>query len=87
MAAISVDERAESAELAERLLISFPLLSDPALKVALAYGVAMEGRDIAIPSIFIVTSDRRIRYKYVGESPADRPSTNKLLAEVDRVIE
>jgi hypothetical protein len=45
----------------------------------------MKGRDIAIPSVFIVTPDRRIRFKYVGESAPDRPSTDDLLVQIDRV--
>ena len=56
-----------------------PLLSDPDLKVAMAYGVAMEGRDIAVPATFVVRQDRTIAYTYVGESMNDRPSNTYLL--------
>ena len=55
------------------------LLSDPDLKVAMAYGVAMVGRDIAVPATFVVAPDRSIAFTYVGESMSDRPSNTYLL--------
>lgn len=55
------------------------------MKTALAYGVAMEGEEIAVPAIFIVTKDKRIRFKHVGESVVDRPSVGDILDEVDKL--
>jgi peroxiredoxin len=69
--------------MADALSLTFPLLSDPDLKTAIAYGVAMEGRDIAIPAIFVVNGAGEITFRYVGESPADRPDAEDLLGEVD----
>jgi peroxiredoxin len=66
--------------------IAYPLLSDADLRVALNYGVAMKGEDIAVPSVFIVLPDRRIFWKHVGESVADRPSDQDLIAKVDQAI-
>jgi peroxiredoxin len=71
--------------LAGKLGIGFPLLADPGLKTALAYGVAMKGEDIAVPSIFIVGKDHRIHFKHVGESISDRPSPDAILDAVDRI--
>jgi len=52
----------------------------------MAYGVAMEGRDIAVPSVFVVLPNGTIFWKQVGESIADRPSNAELLDVVDRAI-
>lgn len=68
--------------LATRLDLHFPLLSDADLRVAAAYGVAMSGRDIAVPSVFVVRPDRVIAWKCVGETMADRPGVEEVLAQV-----
>jgi len=69
--------------LAGKLGISFPLLSDVGLKTALAYGVAMDGDEIAVPATFIVTADKRIVYEKVGESVTDRPSVSDITEALD----
>jgi peroxiredoxin len=61
--------------------VRFPLLSDADLKVASSYGVAMQGRDIAVPSVFVVRKDRSIAWKKVGEDMTDRPATSDVLAQ------
>jgi peroxiredoxin len=79
LAAISADPQEDSAEFIEEKGIAVPLLSDPTLEAISAYGVAMEGRDIAVPATFIVSRDKRILWKYVGENMADRPSEQEVL--------
>jgi len=59
--------------------VTVPLLADPTLTVIQAYGTAMEGKDIAVPSTFIVGTDRTILWKYIGETMADRPSEEEIL--------
>lgn len=83
--AISVDSMEDSVAFASKLSITFPLLHDAGLKTALAYGVAMEGDEIAVPAVFIVSRDLRIVYRHVGESIVDRPSAESLLDELDKL--
>ncbi|MBK7399596.1 MAG: redoxin domain-containing protein [Myxococcales bacterium] len=78
---ISVDAREDSVALIAKLGLHFPLLSDADLRVAAAYGVAMEGRDIAVPAVFVVARDGTITWKRVGESITDRPSAALVLAK------
>ena len=59
--------------------LTLPLLSDPEMKIISAYGVAMDGEDIAVPATFIIDQERRIRWKYVGENMTDRPDSRGLL--------
>lgn len=73
LVAISADEAADSRKLRERLGLNFPLLSDPDVAVAAAYGVAMQDEDIAVPAVLVVMPDREVFWKYVGEDPTDRP--------------
>jgi peroxiredoxin len=82
MVAISVDPAADSSKLAADLGLHFPLLSDADLHVASAYGVAMKGRDIAVPAVFVVRRDRTIAWKKIGEDMTDRASTSDVLDQV-----
>ncbi len=84
--AISVDDAPASVKLASELGLGFPLLSDADLRVASAYGVAMQGRDIAIPAVFVVRADRTIAWKTVGENMTDRPAARDVLAQVDNAL-
>jgi peroxiredoxin len=68
--------------MATELGLHFPLLSDPDLRVASAYGVAMKGRDIAVPSLFVVKTDRTIAFRKVGENVGDRPTPDEVVAQV-----
>ncbi|MRG96970.1 peroxiredoxin family protein [Polyangium spumosum] len=86
LAAISVDTEAESRALADKLGVRYPLLRDDGLKTALAYGVAMQGQDIAVPAVFVILPDGRIFFRQVGESINDRPSNAELLDIVDRAL-
>ncbi len=70
--------------LVTRLALKMPLLADPGMKVIRAYGVAMKGREIAVPSVFIVGQDRQVLYRHVGESMTDRPEADELLERVHR---
>jgi peroxiredoxin len=87
IAAISVDTREESAELSKSLELPFPLLEDKKLRVALQWGVAMEGRDIAVPAVFVVLPNGTIFWKKVGENVADRPTSSQILDVTARAVE
>jgi len=76
-----VDSQADSAEFVRKQGATFPVLSDPDMKVITAYGVAMKGRDIAVPSTFIIDRHKNIRWRYVGETQADRPDNPTLLEQ------
>lgn len=87
IAAISVDSREDSAQLAKSLELPFPLLEDVDLRVALQWGVAMEGRDIAVPAVFVVLPNGTIFWKKVGESMADRPTNAQILDITSRAVQ
>jgi peroxiredoxin len=84
LAAISADAAEESVALADKLAIGFPLLSDTDLRAATAWGVAMQGKDIAVPATFVVLPDRRVFWKKVGESVTDRADNDEILEVVER---
>ena len=69
----------ESLELADKREIPFPLLSDPQLRVIVAFGVKEVGAEIAVPSVFLVDQKGMVLWRHVGESISNRPSPKKLL--------
>lgn len=85
LAAISVDDPADSRALAERLSLPFPILSDPDARVIAAYGVQMQGQVMAVPATFVVRPDRTIAWTYVGDAVPDRPPLDVVEREVERL--
>ena len=67
----------------EKLLLPFPLLSDPQGQVIRAYGVWNEGEGgIAQPAIFAIRPDGSLAWQYVGQDFADRPTDDELFDSI-----
>jgi peroxiredoxin len=81
--AISVEEPALGQRVADLLTLPFPVLSDPNHRVVDQYGVYnLLGDSLATPSVFIIDMEGVIRWAYVGESSADRPSNEMILEQL-----
>ena len=79
LVAVSVDPVEQNRALIDKLLLPFPVLSDPQSQVIREWGVLNEKeRDIARPAIFGIRKDHSIGYRYVGEDFADRPDDDEL---------
>ncbi len=78
---ISADSAADSREFAAKVGIRFPLVADPGLAIARTYGV--DDGEVAVPAIFVVDSERRIRWRYIGERPSDRPASARVIEALD----
>lgn len=64
----------------EKLILAFPLLSDPEGRVIKEWEVWNEGEGgIAKPSVFLVRPDMWVSYSYVGRDFADRPPDEDIL--------
>ncbi len=88
--AISSDKAEDSITLAAGLEreagvspLWFPLLQDPEARTAAAWGVQMDGSEIAIPSTFILDAKGRIVWSKVGERVTDRPAIRDILGVLD----
>lgn len=84
MFAISVDPPENAAELAKKLKLTFPVLTDRAGVVTRKWGVYDGTTDIAKPSTFLVLKGGAIAYKYVGNAPSDRPSAVDIVEVADK---
>ncbi len=79
LAGISVDPIENNVAMVDKLLLPFPLLSDPEGRVIKEWGVWTDGEGgIARPSIFAIKGDSSIAWEYIGGDYADRPTDDEL---------
>lgn len=83
LVAISVDTVEESKPLVTSLGLGFPLLSDPDLAVAKAYGVVDEDNGIAWPAVFIVTPAARVAWRSLSDTYKLRPTAADILKALE----
>lgn len=97
--AISSEQPEKGKELLLKLKLPYTLLADPDHKAIELYGILAgkrelkdipalthrRKRDYAIPSIFIIDREGKIRYRYVGKSFRDRPRNEEILRELGRL--
>ena len=81
MAAICVDTVEQNLAMVNKLLLPFPVLSDPDAQVIEPWGVLNAAeRGIAKPALFLVLPDWSVPFSYVGEDFTDRPTDEELFA-------
>ncbi len=85
LVAISMDNREDTSNLIRELGLSYHVLPDPTGKVVKKYDVYnLLGDGVATPSVFIVSGEKSVNWKYIGESISDRPDNEILLSEIKR---
>jgi peroxiredoxin len=89
LAAVSVDSVEDSAAFTQQWRFPFPLLSDPQLKLIDAYGArhpqGHDGKDISRPTVVIIDPNKIVRFKYIGQSPVDRPADDEILFSIQQI--
>lgn len=71
--------------------LNFPLLSDFAREAVNAYGIplpnfaGMEGFTSSQRAVFVIDKEGIIRYKWVGETPANEPDYDEVQRQVDQL--
>ncbi len=83
VAGISVDPPRNSAKMVGKLLLPFPLLSDPEGELARRCGLWNAEEGVAVPSIVVVDQSGEVRYLYSGSDFADRPGDEEVFAALD----
>ena len=79
VAAICVDTVEQNRAMVDKLLLPFPVLSDPDAAVIEPWGVLNAAeKGIARPALFLVLPDRSIAFQYVGQDFTDRPADEEL---------
>ena len=80
MVGISVDPPRNNARMVGKLLLPFPLLSDPEGELARRCGLWNAEEGVAVPSIVVVDQSGEVRYLYSGGDFADRPGDDAVFA-------
>ncbi len=73
--------------LAERLGVTFPLLSDEDLSAIRAYGVEDAENGVAWPAIFIVGRDGRVAWRSLAETYRERTASRVVLEALDGIVQ
>ena len=68
-----------------QLGLTFPVLSDSSRKRIIAWDVLHPGQGIAKPSLFVLDRDGKVRWKYIGDSAADRPDIEEVLKQLRKI--
>ena len=68
-----------------KLMLPFPLLSDPRGDLSKRYGLWNEEEGVAIPAILVVDRSGEIRHLYEGADFADRPPDETVFEALDGV--
>ncbi len=80
--AVSADPVAKATELVEEEGITFPVAADPELSVINAYGVRHDGKEIAVPAVFVLDGNGHPVLGLISVSITDRPEVEQILAAV-----
>lgn len=87
MAAIVVDPEENNRAMVEKLLLSFPILSDTESRVIREWDLLNPAEhDVARPAVIGIRRDGTISYRYVGEDYTDRPTDEELFAGLKEVV-
>ena len=78
-----MDPPENNARMVGKLLLPFPLLSDPRGELIKGYGLWDEVEGVAVPSILVLDRSGEIRYHYSGSDFADRPGDEEVFAALD----
>lgn len=74
-----MDPAGDTAALAEKLGLTYRLISDPELAAIRAWGVEDEENGIAWPAIFVVGKDGKIAWRSLSETYKVRPEPSEIL--------
>jgi peroxiredoxin len=85
IAGISVDPPPNNARMVGKLLLPFPLLSDPEGELARLYGLWNAEEAVAVPAVVVVDQSGEVRYLYSGRDFADRPGDEEVFATLDEL--
>ncbi len=78
--ALSIDPVANNRVLADKLGVTFPILSDPDAKTIRAYGVYDPENEIAWPAVFVVGKAGTIEKRWLADDYKVRITTAEMIS-------
>jgi peroxiredoxin Q/BCP len=83
---IVVDSVEQNRAMVDKLLLPFPLLSDPEGRVIREWGVWTDAEGgLARPSLFLLQPPSAVVYDYRGTDFADRPTDEEVWAAIEEL--
>ena len=84
--AVSTDNLTRAGYVVDRLGLEFPIMYNPQADIVKEYGVFNLLNDgLATPSTFVIDTQGKIRWKYIGVNIADRPSTRSIIRQLKKL--
>ena len=80
--AVSADPVEKATKLVEDEGITFPVAADPELSVIDAYGMRHNGKEIAVPAVFVLDRNGHPVLGLISVSITDRPEVERILEAV-----
>jgi peroxiredoxin Q/BCP len=77
--AISFEDRFTQQRFKEELRLPFPLLADPGYRAIDTYAGREPNRIFSNPAAYIIDTQGKVRFTYLGKNPSDRPPVDLLL--------
>ncbi len=78
-----MDPPANNLKMADKLVLTFPLLSDPRGELIKLLGLWNEEESVAVPAIVVLDKSGIVRHIYAGEDFADRPGDEEIFEALD----
>ena len=86
--AVSVDDLRRAGYVVDRLGLEFPIMYNTEADMVKEYGVFNLLNDgLATPSTFVIDTQGKVRWKYIGVNIADRPSTRSIIRQLKKLQE
>ena len=84
--AVSTDNLTRAGYVVDRLGLEFPIMYNPQADMVKEYGVFNLLNDgLATPSTFVIDTQGKIRWKYIGVNISDRPSTRSIIRQLKKL--
>ena len=77
--AISVDDLEDSKALADKLALSFPLVSDADRALTKAFGLYDARNDIAWPAVFVLAADGKVAWRSFEDTYKERVPIDEII--------
>lgn len=82
-----MDDTDNALKMQQLAKLEFPILADPGGGVVKKYGVYnLLGDGVAAPATFIIDRQGIIRWRYIGQGIADRPTADALANQARQVL-
>ena len=73
--------------MADLVSANYPVLADPSRQVSISFEVFdLLNDNVAAPATFMIMPDKTIVWRHIAEDIADRPSSEQILVNVDRLL-